>query len=134
MSICADNVMSFFDEKKLVYETHSDKRGNTVIKITLERLTTFLHFSGESGKYLSLNVYFERVPDDKVADTIFLCNELNKEYKWITTYIDDDNDFVFHDDAILSPESAATETLELWVHISKIVNDVKPRIMKVLYA
>jgi hypothetical protein len=41
---------------------------------------------------------------------------------------------VFHDDAILSPSNAADEAFELLLRTLKIGDDVKPQIMRAIYA
>jgi len=71
---------------------------------------------------------------EKFADVLFVCNELNAQYKWVTFYLAKDNSIVLHDDAILSIESAADEAFELLVRILKIGDEVKPRLMKAIYA
>ena len=48
--------------------------------------------------------------------------------------MDKDNDLVFHDDAILSPENAAEEAFELLIRTLKITDDVKPTFMRAIYA
>ena len=48
--------------------------------------------------------------------------------------MDKDNDLVMHDDAIVSEDSAAEECFELLVRMLKISEDIKPRIMKAIYA
>ena len=45
-----------------------------------------------------------------------------------------DNDLVMHDDAIVDVDSAAEECFELLVRMLKISEDIKPRIMKAIYA
>lgn len=93
-----------------------------------------LLFSGENGEYLSIYLVYERVPEEKFADMILTCNELNCIYKWVTFYVDKDNDLIFHNDAILSEENAADEAFELLVRILKIGEEAKPKIMKAIYA
>ena len=91
-------------------------------------------FSGDLGQYFSMYLVYERIPEEKVPNLIFLCNQLNAEYKWITYYVDDDNDLVMHDDAIVSPETAAEECFELLIRMLKVSEDLRPRIMKEIYA
>lgn len=93
-----------------------------------------LLFSGENGQYLSIYLVYERVPEEKFADMILTCNEMNCMYKWVTFYVDDDSDLILHDDAILSEEHAADEAFELLVRILKIGEEVKPKIMRTIYA
>ena len=78
---------------------------------------------------------FERVSKEKVSDVIFVCNELNAQFKWVTFYVDKENDATFHLDAILEPSTAAEEAFELLVRLVSIGNeDAKPIIMKAIYA
>ncbi|MBE6943671.1 MAG: hypothetical protein E7453_05355 [Ruminococcaceae bacterium] len=93
-----------------------------------------LLFSGENGEYLSIYLVYERVPEEKFADMVLTCNEMNCMYKWVTFYVDSDSDLILHDDAILSVENAADEAFELLVRILKIGEEVKPKIMRTIYA
>ena len=112
-----------------------DDRGETVIvDFPYKGKVTKCVFSGEEGKYLSFYLVYEHIPDEKVADIIFLCNKFNAEYKWVTYYVDSDNDLLIHDDAIVSPDGSADEAFELLIRILKIAEDLKPAVMKTLYA
>ncbi len=134
MSVCADLFTAMLDSKGLRYETRVDNDGDTVVDFPYQGKVAKCFFSGEQGEYYSLYVVYERIPEEKFADLLFLCNELNARYKWATFYLDQDRDLVIHDDALLSVESAADEAFELLVRILKIAEDVKPAIMKAIYA
>lgn len=134
MSVCADLFTAMLDSKGFRYETRVDKDGDTVVDFPYQGKIAKCFFSGEQGEYFSLYVVFERIPEEKFADLLFLCNELNARYKWATFYVDQDRDLIIHDDALLSVESAADEAFELMVRILKIAEDVKPAIMKAIYA
>lgn len=134
MNACAELFVKNLKSKNLNFATADTDRGDTVVDFPYQGKVTKLIFSGETGEYCSFYLVYERVPEDKVADVIFTCNELNAEYKWVTFYVDKDNDLVIHDDAILSVESAAEEAFELLVRMLKITDDLRPRIMKAIYA
>ena len=74
------------------------------------------------------------VAEYKLPDALLACNEMNCRFKWVTFSLDRDNDIVMHDDAILSPANAAEEAFELLVRILKIGDQVKPELMKIIYA
>ena len=133
-SICAQRFVDLLDSKKLNYRTAIDSDGDFVVEFPYSGKVTKMFFSGNEGSYLSLYLVYERVPADKVADVIFTCNELNSQYKWVTFYVDDDNDVVLHLDAILSPATAAEEAFELLVRTLNIGDEAKPIIMKAIYA
>jgi len=131
---CAKQFVDNLKSKKLNYSTNDTKRGDTVVDFPYQGKVTKCVFSGDKGEYFSMYLVYERIPEDKVADLIFLCNELNAEYKWVTFYVDKDNDLIMHDDAIVSIASAAEECFELLVRMLKITDELKTRIMKTIYA
>jgi len=132
MLLTAELFINDLKSKDLSYSVND--RGDTVIvDFPYKGKVTKCVFSGENGKYLSLYLVYEHIPDEKVADVIFLCNKFNAEYKWITYYVDNDNDLMIHDDAILSVQSAADEAFELLLRMLKIAEELKPAVMKTLY-
>lgn len=133
MLTCAELFIASLKAKNLNFTAGETERGDVVVDFPYQGKVTKCFFSGENGEYFSMYLVYERVPEDKVADLIFLCNELNAEYKWITYYVDKDNDIVFHDDAILDVSTAGEEAFELLVRMLKIGDDIKPRIMKAIY-
>lgn len=133
-STCAKRFTDLLDSRNLKYGTAIDRDGDFVVEFPYQGKSTKMFFSGNEGSYLSMYLIYERVPADKVADVIFTCNELNSQYKWVTFYVDKDNDVVLHDDAILSPATAADEAFELLLRMIKIGDDVKPQIMRAIYA
>lgn len=134
MLTCAELFKNHLDSKNLNYRCNVDGDGDVVIDFPYQGKVTKCIFSGDEGKYLSLYLVYERIPDEKVADLIFLANELNAKFKWVTFFVDKDKDIVLHDDAILSVETAASEAFELMIRMIKIGDDVKPMIMKAIYA
>ncbi|MBE6779027.1 MAG: YbjN domain-containing protein [Ruminococcaceae bacterium] len=134
MNACAEAFAALLESKGLQYQSGVDKDGDSVIDFPYNGKVTKCFFAGEDGAYFSLYQVYERIPEDKYADLLFLCNELNCRYKWATFYVDGDRDLVIHDDALLTVDTAADEAFELLVRIIKIVDDVKPAVMKAIYA
>lgn len=134
MTRCAQLFIDLLNEKEYNFSVNEISDGGIVVNFPYQGKVTRCVFTGDNGEYLSLYLVFEKVPEEKAADIIFLSNELNKKYKWVTFFLDDDSDLMLHDDAILSPESAANETLELLVRMIDIGNTVKPVVMKTIYA
>ena len=134
MNTCAELFTRFLDSKEMHYSSYIDSDGDSVVDFPYQGKVVKCFFTGDDGTYLSLYLVYEHVPDDKLADAVFVCNELNTRFKWATFYVDDDKDLMVHDDAILSVESAADETFELLARMINISNDAKPSIMRALYA
>ena len=133
MLACAELFKAVLDSKDFTYN-YKDLGEEAVISFPYQGKVANCFFSGDDGEYVSIYLVFDRVPEDRTADAIFVCNELNCKYKWVTFYVDKDNDLMLHDDAILSIENAGSECLELLVRMLDIAGDVKPVIMKAFYA
>ena len=134
LNTCAQAFVELLQAKNLNFQSGSMDNGHSVVDFPYQGKVAKLIFSGDAGEYLSIYMVYERVPEEKLADVIFTCNDLNCEYKWITFYVDKDNDVILHDDAILSAENASEEAFELLVRMVKIGEDIKPIIMKAIYA
>ena len=134
MLACAELFVNDLRSKNLNFNVQEATNGDVVVSFPYGGKITRCLFCGENGSYLSLYLDYERVPEEKLADAVFLCNELNAEYKWVTFYVDKDNDLFLHDDAILAVENAAEEAFELLVRLIKIGDEEKPRIMRTIYA
>ena len=130
----AQLVIDYFTSKELQFETREIPDGGVVVHVPFKDLSINMIFNGEKGEYLSFYYQVASVPDEKLANLIVVCNKLNSTYKWLKFYVDDDKDIMAQDDAILTEENAGDETFELLFRGIKIVNDVKPIIMKAIYA
>ena len=133
LNTCATLFVEDLKSKNLKFHSGTNGNGDSVVEFPYEGKVAKIFFSGDQGKYMSIYLVFERVPADKVADVIFACNDLNCKYKWVTFYVDKDNDVVLHDDAILTPSTAAAEAFELLLRLIKIGDEVKPQIMRAIY-
>lgn len=134
LNTCAELFERFLKEQNLSCNSGTDSDGDSVIEFPYQGKVAKIFFTGDNGTYLSTYLVYEKVPEEKLADVIFVCNELNCQYKWVTFYVDKDNDIILHDDAILSVENAAEEAFELLLRMIKISDDVKPKIMRAIYA
>ncbi len=134
INTCAELFANFLKDQDLFYKSATDSDGDSVIEVPYQGKTARFFFCGDEGTYLSIYLVYEKVPEEKLADVIFLCNELNCQYKWVTFYVDKDNDIILHDDAILTVENSYNEAFELLVRTFKISDDIKTRIMKTIYA
>lgn len=130
---CAELFKNELDSKNLHYGYQQIDDNAVNISFPYGGKVVNCIFSGDAGEYLSLYLTYETVPEEKIADLIFLCNELNTTYKWVTFFVDKSCNLVLHDDAILSLESAVGEAFELLLHIISIGDKAKPVIMKTIY-
>ena len=133
MSKCANLFIELLNARDFQYQVADGKDGDIIVSFPYKGKDVRMFFSGEDGKYLSLYLLYENAPEDRIAEAVFVCNELNMRYKWITFFVDTDRDIMLHDDAILSFESAAEESFELLARMITISDEIKPDVMKALY-
>ena len=130
---CAELFVADLSSKNLHFDSY-DSNDASIVKFPYDNRTTTCVFKGEDGTYLSIYTVFERVPEDKYADVLIVCNSLNAKYKWLKFYIDEDNDIMVEDDAILTVATAAEECFELLMRRLNIMNESKPEVMRAIYS
>jgi hypothetical protein len=133
LNTCASLFVKNLEAKGLNFRSGTNSNNDSVVEFPYEGKITKCIFSGDDGKYLSLYMLYENIPEEKLADLIFACNELNTKYKWVTFYVDGDRDLMLHDDALLSYDTAADEAFEMLVRMINISTEAKPVIMRALY-
>lgn len=74
-----------------------------------------------------------QVPEDKFADVLFACNKLNSQFKFMTFYVDEDNQVCISSDALLDEATAGTEAFTLAIQSIKIAEKAYPVLMKALW-
>lgn len=134
MLVCAEEYIKGLEKNELNYDVKELKDGDVLVRVPNGGISVNQVFTGEKGEYLSCFYTIENAPEDKVLDAIVMCNTLNMTYKWLKFYVDKSNDVMAEDDAILSEDSAFEEAFELMLRGFKIIKDVKPLIMRSLYA
>ena len=131
---CAELFKNLLDEKEFHYDYREFDDGKVSIDFPYSGKVARCIFGGDEGEYLSIYIIYESVPENKLAEAVFACNSLNSEYKWVKFYVDDDKDLMLQDDAILSLDNAADESMELLIRIFNIANEAKATLMKAIYA
>ena len=140
MSQIAQIFQDYLDQKDVKYTYYAPEgERNEAMRISFSGknkdsivVTFFFDASGDSINVKSFSV--AKVPAEKLMDCYVVLNELNAEYRWVKFYIDSDNEITVSGDAIVEPGSAADECMEILVRYINIVDEVYPRIMKVIWA
>ncbi|MCC8356959.1 MAG: YbjN domain-containing protein [Oscillospiraceae bacterium] len=96
-----------------VKETFETSDGQTVVKcgwnLSSTKIDVLVAFP-EDCKYAAIRCFnFASVPKDRLGHALIVCNELNKKYKWVKFYVDDDGDMTAEDDAIIDAETCGDE-------------------------
>ncbi len=134
MKHCTEKVVEWVKSKNLTIIPNRSDEKTDVLDFPWDGKSLRCIFTGAEGEYLSLFYYLESVPEDKIADVLLVCNEMNAKYKWVKFYIDSDNDIALQDDAILNLATAGEEALELIVRMIDILKNSKPEFMRAIYS
>lgn len=75
-----------------------------------------------------------RVSEAQFAQALIGCNEMNKQMRWVKFVLNDENFIGLEDDAVVEPETAGSEIVELILRMASIADDAYPQINKLLWA
>lgn len=133
------------DYKKLAL-AYLDEKG---IKYTImEKGAVRIGFSGDNMDSIRQYLFFDedgepllqtrcwdiaKFKESKRADGNMLCNDLNREYRWVRFTIDDDGDVNVVADCYMTADSAGPITFNIVNRMVNIIDDVYPRFMKALW-
>ena len=140
MSRNADLFKSYLDTKDIKYSYFPAEEGRSeAVRVS---------FNGKNADSIRMNFFFDentnyinikcftvaKVNKDKIMDMYVLLNELNNEYRWVKFYLDSDDEVTASGDAILDADTVGEECTEILIRYVGIIDEVYPRIMKVLWA
>lgn len=136
-NMAAKMYTSLLEEKGLNYtfldEEESALRVGWKLKAT--KISIFFKFS-EDGT----NVHFEgheflSIPDENEEAMYKICNQMNREYRWVKFTVDGEaKEVVVEGDAVIQLDSCAQECLELMIRTTQIIDDAYPKFMKAMWA
>lgn len=134
MVICAESFAAKLKEEDIKFAVQELPNDRVCISIPFNGIMTNVFFDADDdGSRPAFRTMLEHCPDDRVADLLVVCNAMNNEYRWLKFCIDSDNDIMLEDDAIVTPENAGSECVELIYRTASIVKDVKPTFMRAIY-
>ena len=134
------NFISTLESKEIKY-THYPKEENRkeIVKISYtakhNNSLSFYFFFDDDGESINLKIWdICKVSEEKMMEMYVVLNEINYEYRWVKLYIDKDNEVTASGDAIIDENTAGEECCEILGRYLSILDDVYPRLMKVLWA
>ena len=77
---------------------------------------------------------FGNVPANKRIDVLETCNSLNTDYRWVSFYIDGDNDVTVSLDAVVDIDTVGEECIQLVRRMVNIYDEAYPLLMKACWA
>ena len=131
MLLAAKRFTEELDAQNFDYSAHDMAEGAVVSFPCCGMHTNFI-FSGVDGRYVSMYTLMAAVPEQKLNDVILFCNTLNNETKWFKFFVDDENDLMMQDDAILSPATAAEDCFELLERRVKVLEKIRSNVLRIV--
>lgn len=136
-----NNIVNTLKEKEIIFnEIEGDRKkiidlpfGRQLFD-NMDKSIDVLIFVDEDGG--SVHVQTEpivHVPDNRLAQLLVACNTLNKQYRWLKFYIDDENDVMVNIDAVIDSVTAGDECMELAIRTINIVDSAYPTLMQALW-
>ena len=130
------NYLDYMDSKGIRYIDH-------------DRYHVEVRYSGDNLKSIPVHVFFDKNGADNVRLVCWkvykfpetpsmlgaacgIGNVLNKNYRWVKFYIDEDYDFVAEMDAIIDPVFVGDECAKLVLKMVGIIDEAYPKIEELL--
>ena len=93
-----------------------------------------IFFFDDNNQTVNIKVFsLCQVKVEKLMDMYVLLNQLNYEYRWVTFYLDQDNEVTLSGDAVVDVATAGAELKQLCGRFLSIIEDIYPRLMKVIW-
>ena len=83
---------------------------------------------GESAQIVSSPI--ANVPDAKTAKLLMILNQCNRDFRWATFYLDEDNDVSADADVVFGEHDAGFSVVEAVMLAASVIDDAYPEIMK----
>ena len=117
---------SRLDREKLIYTKDEDKKKlSLVYNGDNFKSLTFVFLFDDDGESVAIRVWsIEEFTASQLSDAYEFCNRMNNDYRWVSFFVDSDNELTARVDAILTSPSIADECLELLRRTVRIVDKV----------
>lgn len=135
-NVSCDKFTRFLDGKDIRYS----RRNDSCISIgwddlkNIKSVAVIISFD-EDGKRVELRSYsVGSFKDELFTKGLIACNEVNKKYRWVKFYLDDDQDVVATDDAVIDSRTSDDECFELMIRMMSIIDESYPTFMRARFS
>ena len=138
MSVTARSFMTKLESRDLKYTYNEAIEGrNENVRVSFNgkygNTVALTFFIDPDGTTVNIKVFtICKCLEEKLMEMYVQLNQLNYEYRWVKFYLDEDNEVTVSGDAVVTPETAGEELFELMARYLNIIDEVYPRIMKVV--
>lgn len=131
---------------KNLFMRHMDREGvkytemdDHVVKVVytgdnLKTIPIFVFFDENGEPLISVKCWeIANFKNEKMAGGMIACNELNKRYRWVKFFLDDDSDVIAQIDAYVDEATCGGECLNLVKRMVNIIDEGYPTFMRALW-
>ena len=128
---------AFFESQGLKYSVIDEERGVMRVGFAgipgVGKVEIYLFFNTDSD--VAIRCFnFVQVPEDKTEKMYHICSSMNRKFRWVKFYVnDDDNALTAEDDAIIQLDSCGEEVHGLILRMVGIIKEAYPEFMKALW-
>ena len=127
--------MRYMDQEGIKYTDTDD----FVVKVVytgdnLKSIPVFVFFDKDGDPLVQLKCWEIANFKNKEAKAMIACNQMNKEWRWIKFYLDDDADIIAGCDAYIDEATCGSECLSLVRRMVNIVDDAYPTFGRALWS
>ncbi len=130
-------VCTYLDSKGIRYTPNEEKSTiKTGFKAENKQGIELLLIFDDSNDSMAIRSFeYVSFPANKIEKMYEVCSKMNKQYRWIKFYVDEnDNTITLGDDAVIQLDTAGDEAWELIVRMVSIGDEAYPEFMKALWS
>lgn len=131
------NFMAYLEANGIIYEDI----GENALVITynasnINVIRVVVQFEEDNANYATFHAFglCKMEDEQRFARSVMICNEMNKAYRWVKFYMDDDRDLTISADAVIDLETVGEECLEIVLRICQIGDKALPEFFKARWA
>ena len=135
MNQLATNLRAFFDEKSIYYKIVGNDEEAFIIQQKLKDTDIIVRFLViTKPEDSSVSIYAKQLckVDTVSLPLLELLNEFNRDYRWLSFYVDKDNQVSLLVDANVTPNNIGDICMQLMGRTVNIANVLHPRLMEIV--
>ena len=119
-------ICKMYDKKGIRY-TLNEERSFVSARYDADNYkdVTFYIFVDDDGNSVAVRAFsLSKFDGEQIPVAYAFCNEMNRKYRWMRFYLDNENELTAAMDAVIEPKTAGEECYELLGRSVSIVDDV----------
>jgi len=132
----AEKYVEVLDEEGLNHSEITEKDGIEIVRFGMHTKNKDVQVSSMfRGEVVSNGIWgITKVPEDKLADALFVCNDFNQRFNFVKFVINNDLEVELRSEGIIDEETAGKEAFHLVISMIRIVDETYPELMKVIWS